>query len=78
MFEFIDNLSSNGNIFAFDAVDIYFAFFKAFKRYDFSLSDEWLKLPASLKNFVDQTDERIFHFNLNLTHYTFVLTVLAA
>lgn len=78
MFKLFDNLSSDWNIFSFDAVNVDFAFFKAFKRNNFSLSYERLKLSATLKKFVDYADERIFEFNLNFTHDTFVLTALTA
>ena len=78
MFKLFYNLSSNWNIFSFDAVNVDFALFKTFKRNDFSLSDEWFKLSAPLKNFVDHADEGIFEFNLHFTHDTFVLTVLTA
>ena len=78
MLKLLDNLSSDWNIFSFDAVNVDFALFKTFKRNNFSLSDERLKLSAPLKNFVDHADEGIFEFNLNFAHDTFVLTVLTA
>ena len=78
MFKLFDNLSSDWNIFSFDAVNVDFALFKTFKRNDFSLSDERLKFSAPLKNFVDHADEGIFEFNLHFTYDTFVLTVLTA
>lgn len=78
MFKLFDNFSSDWNIFSFDAVNVDFAFFKTFKRNNFSLSDERLKFSAPLKNFVDHADEGIFEFNLHFTHDTFVLTVLTA
>ena len=78
MFKLLDNLSSDWNIFSFDAVNVDFALFKTFKRNNFSLSDERLKLSAPLKNFVYHADEGIFEFNFYFTHDTFVLTVFTA
>jgi hypothetical protein len=78
VFKLFDNLSSYWNIFSFDAVNVDFALFKTFKRNNFSLSNERLKLSAPLKNFVYHADEGIFEFNFYFTHDTFVLTVFAA
>jgi hypothetical protein len=78
LLEFLDNLSSDWNIFTFYAVNINLAFFQALERNDFPLPNKGLQLSAPLEHFVDYPYKGILKFDFHFSNNTFVLAVFTA